>query len=56
MSNAPLASTIVTFGLIPVAFLFIHAFLSGLRSWKYHKISGFLAIIWDLIMLCPLVI
>lgn len=50
MTEAPLASTVIAFGLIPVAFLYLHAFLSGLRRWSYHRISGLLAIIWDLSM------
>jgi uncharacterized membrane protein YozB (DUF420 family) len=50
MSTAPLASTIIAVGLIPVAFLFIHAFLSGRRKSRFHAVSGALAISWDLIM------
>jgi len=45
---APLSSTIVSIGLIPVAFLFIHAFYSGLKHKKFHTTSGAAAIIWDL--------
>jgi len=36
--------------LIPVAFLYLHAFLSGLKRWSYHRISGIAAIVWDLSM------
>jgi hypothetical protein len=50
MSKAPLVSTIIAVGLIPVAFLFLHAFLSGIKKGKYHKFTGALAIIWDLSM------
>lgn len=50
MTEAPLISTIIAIGLIPVAFFFVHAYLSGLKGWKYHKTTGLIAIIWDLIM------
>jgi uncharacterized membrane protein YozB (DUF420 family) len=50
MTSAPTVSTIIAIGLIPVAFLYLHAFFSGLNKWKYHKISGSLAVIWDLSM------
>jgi uncharacterized membrane protein YozB (DUF420 family) len=50
MTTAPLASTIVAVGLIPVAFLFCHAFLSGRRKNRFHPVTGVLAISWDLIM------
>jgi uncharacterized membrane protein YozB (DUF420 family) len=50
MATAPLASTIVAVGLIPVAFLFCHAFLSGRRKNRFHPVTGVLAISWDLIM------
>ncbi len=50
MTVAPLASTIIAVGLIPVAFLFIHAFLSGRRKQRIHPITGALAISWDLTM------
>ena len=50
MTEAPLISTIISIGLIPVAFLFIHAFLSGPKRWKYHNVTGLFAIIWDLSM------
>lgn len=48
MTTAPLASTIVAVGLIPVAFLFCHAFLSGRRKNRFHPVTGILAISWDL--------
>ena len=50
MPNAPFVSTIIAVGLVPVAFLFSHAFLSGLKKWKYHSLTGTLAILWDLSM------
>jgi uncharacterized membrane protein YozB (DUF420 family) len=48
MTTAPLASTIVAAGLIPVAFFFVHAFISGRRKQKIHPVTGAIAIIWDL--------
>ena len=48
MTVAPLSSTIVSIALIPVAFLFVHAFYSGLKGKKFHTVSGLVAIIWDL--------
>ena len=50
MADAPLVSTIIAVGLLPVAFLFLHAFLSGLRRWRFHRFTGTLAIVWDLSM------
>ena len=50
MRHAPLVSTIIAIGLIPVAFLFLHAFISGIRKWPAHRVTGLLAIIWDLSM------
>jgi hypothetical protein len=50
MTAAPLASTIVAVGLIPVAFFFVHAFLSGRGKKRFHPVTGALAIIWDLTM------
>jgi uncharacterized membrane protein YozB (DUF420 family) len=50
MTVAPLASTIVAVGLIPVAFLFCHAFLSGRGKSRFHPVSATLAISWDLVM------
>ena len=48
MTVAPISSTIVALALIPVAFLFCHAFLSGRHKNRFHSISGAVAIIWDL--------
>ncbi len=50
MTAAPLASTIIAIGLIPVAFLFIHAFLSGRGKQGLHPVTGTIAITWDLAM------
>ncbi|UCC92715.1 MAG: DUF420 domain-containing protein [Thermoplasmata archaeon] len=50
MPDAPWISTFIAIGLIPVAFLFVHAFLSGLKGWRFHKITGLAAIVWDLSM------
>ena len=48
MVAAPLASTFVALALIPVAFFFTHAYLSGRRGWKHHRLSGTIAVAWDL--------
>ena len=48
MTTAPLASTIVAIGLIPVALFFIHAFWSGRKRQRIHPITGSIAILWDL--------
>lgn len=48
MAVAPLSSTFVSLALIPVAFLFVHAFYSGLKGKKFHAVSGVVAIVWDL--------
>jgi hypothetical protein len=48
MTAAPLASTVVALGLIPVAFLFCHAFLSGRSKNHFHPVPGVVAITWDL--------
>jgi uncharacterized membrane protein YozB (DUF420 family) len=48
MTIAPLSSTIVAVALIPVAFLFCHAFLSGRRKNRFHPVSAVIAITWDL--------
>jgi uncharacterized membrane protein YozB (DUF420 family) len=50
MTVAPLSSTIVAVGLIPVAFLFCHAFLSGREKNRFHPVSAVLAISWDLVL------
>jgi uncharacterized membrane protein YozB (DUF420 family) len=48
MTVAPFASTFVALALIPVAFLFCHAFLSGKRKKRFHPLTGILAVAWDL--------
>ena len=48
MTIAPLSSIIVALGLVPVAFLFCHAFLSGRGKNRFHPVSGTVAITWDL--------
>ena len=48
MTDAPFISTFIAIALIPVAFLFVHAYLSGRKKWKYHNVTGLIAIIWDL--------
>ena len=48
MDAAPFASTFVAIALIPVAFLFSHAYLSGKRKKRLHPLTGLLAILWDL--------
>lgn len=50
MTAAPIASTIIAIGLIPVAFLFAHAYLSGRGKQGLHPVTGTLAITWDLAM------
>ena len=50
MTTAPLASTIIAIGLIPVAFLLVHAFLSGRSKNRIHSVTGTIAITWDLAM------
>jgi len=50
MTIAPLSSTIVAVALIPVAFLFCHAFLSGRHKNRFHPVTGAIAISWDLIL------
>ncbi len=50
MPDPPFVSTFIAIGLLPVAFLFIHAFLSGLKDWRFHRLTGLLAIVWDLSM------
>jgi hypothetical protein len=44
MTVAPISSTIVAIGLIPVAFFFVHAFLSGKSKNRFHPVSGTIAI------------
>jgi len=48
MTVVPLSSTIVALGLIPVAFLFCHAYLSGRKKNRFHPVSAVTAILWDL--------
>jgi uncharacterized membrane protein YozB (DUF420 family) len=48
MTVAPLSSTIVSIGLIPVAFFFIHAYYSGRKHQRIHPVTGAIAIGWDL--------
>ena len=50
MTVAPLSSTIVALGLIPVAFLFCHAYISGRKKNRFHPVSAVLAISWDLLL------
>ena len=48
MGAAPFISTFIAIALIPVAFLFTHAYLSGKRHLPYHKVTGPVGILWDL--------
>ena len=48
MTAAPFESTIVAIALIPVAFFFVHAFLSGKHKNRFHPVTGILAVTWDL--------
>ena len=48
MTHPPLMSTIIAIGLIPVAFLFIHAFVSGLKKGSLHPVTGTTAILCDI--------
>ena len=48
MTAAPFASTFVSVALIPVAFFFVHAFISGRRKNRFHPVTGILAVAWDL--------
>jgi hypothetical protein len=50
MTDAPWVSTLVAVALIPVAFLFTHAYLSGRRKLPYHKLTGTVGVAWDLSM------
>jgi len=50
MPQPPSVSTFIALALIPVAFLFLHAFLSGWKRWRYHQVTGAIAITWDLAM------
>ena len=48
MTDAPWISTFVALALIPVAFLFTHAYISGKKRLTYHSVTGSIAIVWDL--------
>lgn len=48
MAEAPWTSTMIAIGLIPVAILFVHAYISGRRTLGLHKVTGTAAIVWDL--------
>lgn len=48
MTVAPWASTFVAVALIPVAFFFVHAYLSGKKGLRFHNTTGTVAVIWDL--------
>jgi uncharacterized membrane protein YozB (DUF420 family) len=50
VADPPFISTFIAVALLPVAFLIIHAFLSGLKGWRFHKLTGTMAIVWDLSM------
>lgn len=50
MAEPPFISTFIAVALIPVAFLMVHAFLSGRKGWRFHKVTGTAAIVWDLSM------
>ena len=50
MPDPPFVSTFIAIGLIPVAFFFVHAFLSGLKGWGHHRLTGVIGITWDLSM------
>ena len=54
MTVAPLSSTIVAVGLIPVAFLFCHAFLSGRKKNRFHSVSAVLGYFMGLKSVCRL--
>jgi hypothetical protein len=48
MTDAPWISTVIAVGLVPVAFLFVHAYVSGRKTQGIHKLTGTVAIVWDL--------
>lgn len=48
MTEAPLVSTVIALALIPVAFLFTHAYYSGRKHLKFHSVTGTIAVVWDL--------
>lgn len=48
VSAAPFVSTFIAIALIPVAFLFTHAYFSGRKRLPYHNVTGTMGIVWDL--------
>lgn len=48
VTDAPLISTFVALALIPVAFLFTHAYFSGKKHMRFHSVTGSAAVVWDL--------
>lgn len=50
MTEAPFISTFIAIALIPVAFLFTHAYFSGRNRLPFHKLTGATGIVWDLSM------
>ncbi len=48
MFVAPLASSIVALGLLPVAVLYVHTFASGFKKTAAHRVTGVLAVTGDL--------
>ena len=48
MVEAPFISTLIAVGLIPVAFLFTHAYFSGRGKLGFHKLTGSIGILLDL--------
>ncbi|OGS42373.1 MAG: hypothetical protein A3K67_04590 [Euryarchaeota archaeon RBG_16_62_10] len=48
MADAPWISSFVAVALLPVAFFFTHAYLSGRRKLAYHKLTGTAGVVWDL--------
>ncbi|HET7838546.1 MAG TPA: hypothetical protein VFL04_02215 [Rectinemataceae bacterium] len=50
MNQAPLASSIVALGLLPVAVLYVHTFASGFRKTAAHRVTGVLAVSGDLVL------
>jgi uncharacterized membrane protein YozB (DUF420 family) len=50
MNQAPLASTMVAIGLLPVAVLYVHTFASGFKRTIAHRVTGVLAVSGDLIL------
>lgn len=48
MTAAPAVSTFVALALVPVAFLFTHAYWTGRKHRSFHRVTGPIAIVWDL--------